>query len=181
MNKQLIQERVTYMESKNAIIYYSWIGNTHVIATEIQRLTGFDIIRIEEEKHREFGKIAGAAMGAFFGMKNKIKAMDFSLKDYDNIILGCQVWAGKTTPAINTFLKKADFTGKKVWILMTMADANPPKKAIDSVTRRIEKKGGKVAGVFSQTAKWDPKTNKPIELEEVKENIEEWVLKFGKR
>lgn len=168
------------MESKSAIIYYSWIGNTHVIATEIQRLTGFDLIRIEEEKHREFGKIAGAAMGAFFGMKSKLKAMDFSLKNYENIILGCQVWAGKTTPAINAFLKMADFTGKNVWILITMADANPPKKAIDSVTGCIEKKGGKVAGVFSQTAKWDPKTNKPIELEEVTENIQNWVLNFEK-
>lgn len=94
-------------------------------------------------------------------MKSRIKTMDFSLKDYDNIIFGCQVWAGKTTPAINAFLKMADFTDNKVWIVITMADVKPPQKSINSITKRIEKKGGTITGVFAQTAKWNPKTNIP--------------------
>lgn len=38
------------MGKNGAIIYYSWIGNTKVVAEEIQRLIGSDILRIEEKR-----------------------------------------------------------------------------------------------------------------------------------
>jgi len=98
------------MEGNSIIVYYSWVGNTAVIAKEIQKQTGYKIIRLEEAKERGFKKISGAALGAVLGIKSKLKPVDFSLKGYDNLFLGAQVWVGKTTPAINTFLAKADFT-----------------------------------------------------------------------
>nr|WP_154706101.1 hypothetical protein [Planococcus salinarum] len=55
------------MKNSSLIVYYSWIGSTEVVAKEIQRLTGFEIQRIEEKKNRKLGKIPGAAMGAFLG------------------------------------------------------------------------------------------------------------------
>jgi hypothetical protein len=39
--------------------------------------------KIEEEKTRKFGKVAGAAMAAVFGLKSRIKPMDFALEDYE--------------------------------------------------------------------------------------------------
>ncbi|MEI7667561.1 MAG: hypothetical protein WCI62_01020, partial [Erysipelotrichaceae bacterium] len=73
--------------SNKVIVYYSWVGNTEVVAKEIQRLTGFELIRIEEKKDRKFGNIMGAAMGAFFGFQSGIKPIDFSLQKYDTVFL----------------------------------------------------------------------------------------------
>lgn len=166
-----------FMEGKSLIVYYSWVGNTEVVAKEIQRRTGFDMEKIEEYKQRKLGSIMGAAMGAAMGFASRLKPMDFSLKGYENVFLGAQVWAGKTAPAINRYLQKARFDGKKVWLFVTKADEKVPQKVIDSITGRIEKKGGKVLECLSLTAKWDPKTNIPIAPESVQASVDEWLKK----
>lgn len=163
------------MVKNGVIIYYSWIGNTKVSAEEIHRLTSFDLLRIEEKKVRQFGNIMGAAMGAFFGLRSNIKAMDLSLKNTDNIFIGTPVWAGKTPPAFNKFLSKANFKGKHVWVFITKADEKIPQKVIESINIRIEKKGGKVMDSLSLTTQWDPKTNIPITAEEVRTIIQDWI------
>lgn len=165
------------MKGKSLIVYYSWLGNTEVVAKEIQRQTGYDLLRIEEKTDRRPGSIMSAAMGAFFGFKSKLKPMDYLMADYENILLGAQVWAGNTAPAINAYLGKACFEDKKVWLFITKADENVPQKVIDSITHRIEKKGGKVMDSISITTQWDPKTNIPISPEAVKDNISKWLNK----
>lgn len=165
------------MKNKSLIVYYSWVGNTAVVAKEIQRLTNFDIQKIEEEKNRTLGKIAGAAMGAVLGLKSSIKPMDFELEQYETIFLGAQVWAGKTSPAINKYLENASFKDKEVWLFITKGDEKVPQKVIDSMTKRIEKKGGRVVDSISITTKWDPKTNIPIAPEEVQGLVYDWLKK----
>ena len=163
------------MEGKSVIVYYSWVGNTEVVAKEIQKFTGFDIQKIEENKIREFGKIAGGAMWAFGGLKSHIKPMDYELSSYRNAFLGVQVWAGKTSPAVNRYLHNVNLKDKKVWLFITKSDDKEPQKFIDSITRRIEKKGGKVVNSISITTKWEPKTNIPISTAEVEGRINTWL------
>jgi flavodoxin len=170
-----VRKGSVFMVKNGVIIYYSWIGNTKVSAEEIQRLTSFDLLRIEEKKVRQFGNIMGAAMGAFFGLRSNIKEMDLSLKNSDNIFIGTPVWAGKTPPAFNKFLSKVNFKGKNVWVFITKADEKIPHKVIDSINKRIEKKGGKVMDSLSLTTQWDPKTNIPIKAEEVRTMIQAWI------
>jgi flavodoxin len=165
------------MGKNSVIVYYSWVGNTKAAAEEIQALTGFDLLKIEEKKERKLGHIMGAAMSAFLGLRSSIKPMDFSLEKYDSVFLGTPVWAGKTPPAVNKFLSKANFTGKKVWLFITKADEKIPQKVIDSITSRIENKCGKVMDCLSLTTKWDPKTNIPITAEEIRSTVQNWVEK----
>jgi len=167
------------MEGKSVIVYYSWVGNTEVVAKEIQRLSGFDIQKIEEKKNRKPGNIAGGAMGAFFGLKSSIKPIDFELASYKNIFLGIQVWAGKTPPAVNRYLSNVCLKNKNVWIFVTKSDEKVPQKFIDSVTRRIEKKGGKVMNDLSITTKWTPETSMPISPADVEKIINDWLTKDG--
>lgn len=159
------------MPCKSLIVYYSLIGNTDAVAKEIQSQTGFDIQRIEEQKPRRKGNIPGAGMAALFGFKSKIKAMDLHTDDYDNIFLGAQVWAGKTTPAINSFLSEACFEGKKVWLFITKADPKVHHKIVDTITRRVEEKGGKVMDSIS----FQTTINTVIPREKVKDAINEWL------
>jgi flavodoxin len=165
------------MEGKSIIVYYSWVGNTEVVAKEIQRLTGFDIQKIEEKKYRKPGNIVGGAMGAFFSLKSSIKPIDFELASYKNIFLGIQVWAGKTPPAVNRYLSNVSLKNKNVWLFITKSEEKVPQKFIDSVTRRIEKKGGKVINDLSITTKWTPETNIPISTADVEKIINDWLTK----
>jgi flavodoxin len=161
------------MAGKGLIVYYSWTGNTEAVANEIKAQTSFDILRIDEMKERKNGSVAKAACSAFMGMKSRIKQMDFLMKDYDRVILGAQVWAGKTTPAVNAYLKKADFKGKKVWLFITKADDKVPQKIIDSITKRIENKGGTVMNSISFTT-----TMKTvISPEKFKDDLKDWLIK----
>jgi len=167
------------MKGKSIIVYYSWVGNTEVVAREIQRFTKFDIQKIEEKKDRKFGNIAGGAMSAFLGLKSKIIPMDFELNSCKNIFLGVQIWAGKTPPAVNRYMSKVCFKNKEVWLFITKSDEKVPQKYIDSITKRIEKKGGKVMSNISITTKWDPETNIPISPEEVEERVYAWIKSCG--
>lgn len=162
------------MEGTSVIVYYSWVGNTEVVAKEIQRLSGFDLQKIDETKKRKLGNIAGGAMGAFLGFKSKIEPMDFTLASYENIFLGMPIWAGKTTPAVNRYLSNASFKDKKVRLFITKSDEKEPHKFIGSTTKRIEKRGGKVVDVISITTTWDPATNVPVSPADVEERIDSW-------
>lgn len=158
------------------VIYYSWLGNTKVVAEEIFKLTGGDIIRIEETKERKNGVgLATAAMSALFGIQSKIKPMDFEFEKYDHIFLGLQVWAGHSTPAINTFVNKANLHNKNVYLFVTKAEEKFPSMVIDSITKRIIKRGGNVIDSFSITTKMD----QVISPEGVKEKVDAWIERLN--
>nr|WP_319488777.1 flavodoxin [uncultured Caproiciproducens sp.] len=131
---------------KNLVVYYSWNGNTEVAAKELAAFIGGDLKRIEETKPRK--SFPMAACSAVFGRKSKIRPMDFSMNGYDSVFLGGPVWASKSTPAINAFLEKADFSGKNVYLFITQADDHEPQAVFQTITQRVEKSGGKVAGSF---------------------------------
>ncbi len=156
------------------IVYYSWMGNTEVVAKELNKIIGGDLVKVEEIKNRNAGiGFAGAAISALLGLKSKLNSMDFSLKGYDNIFLGGQVWAGHSTPAINSFINKADFSNKNVYLLLTGADDKVPQKVIDSIKKRVEDRGGRfVDSIFITT-----QMNSVISPEAAREMITTWIDK----
>jgi len=159
---------------KSLVAYYSWTGNTEVVANEIRQLTGADLKKIEEVKPRKSGiGFAGAALSAIIGLKSKLKPMDFTLKSYDTVFLGGPIWASSSAPAMNSYINQADLKGKKVYLFLTEGDDKIPQKVIDSITKRIDKRGGKVAGnIFITT-----KMNSVIAPEAVKGAVSEWIRK----
>lgn len=157
------------------VIYYSWLGNTKVVAEEIQKLTGGDMVRIEETKERKTGAgFASAAMSAFFNMKSKLKPLNFEFEKYNPIFLGTQVWAGHSTPAMNSFIKETNFQNKSVYLFITKADEKEPEKVIGSLVKRIEKRGGTVVDTLSITTKID----QVISPEAIKDKVEAWIEKI---
>jgi len=155
---------------KNLIIYYSRSSNTETVAKEISKAINGDINKIELKKDIGF---MGAAFSAFFGLKGKIKSMDYNLKEYDNIFIGTPVWAGKTSTPINTLLSEANLAGKNVFIFITQADEKTPSLVYESIATRVEAKGGKVIdSFFVQT---DMKN--PITFEQASNPVAEWINK----
>jgi flavodoxin len=159
----------------NLVVYYSWLGNTKIVAEAISKAAGGDLRRIEEVKERRTGAGFGtAALGALLGLKSRLKPMEYDMAGYQNIFLGVQVWASHSTPAINAFISKADFKNKRVFLFVTKADPKMPQKVIDSLTKRIDQKGGKVVDTFGVTTKIDP----VIKPEEISKQVVEWVGKI---
>ncbi|ETA82274.1 flavodoxin family protein [Youngiibacter fragilis] len=139
------------MNDRTLITYYSFTGNTESVANEIQALTGYDSAAIVEKRERKKDSMPLSALTAMLGLRSRLKPMDFKLLGYDRIILGCQVWAWHTTPPINSFISKADWRGKKVFLFITKGDDKVPQKVIDSISSRIRARGGDVVDTLSIT------------------------------
>lgn len=155
---------------KNLIIYYSRTGNTETIAQEISKEVNGEIKKIELIKDISFG---WAGFTSLIGLKGKIKAIDFDLKNYDNIFIGFPVWAGKSSTPINTFLDKVDFKEKNVFVFVTQADNKAPNSVFESIASRVRAKGGNIVdSFFIQT---DMKN--PITSEQSKGHVHDWISK----
>ena len=91
---------------KKVIVYYSYRGNTKSIAEMIQKSTGADIARIE-------------TVVPYDGYCPEIKPLNIDLSKYDEVILGTPVWWYTFAPAMHTFLKENDLSGKTVYPFAT--------------------------------------------------------------
>jgi len=133
---------------KALVVYYSWTGKTELVATSISKVLNADLGKIEEVKTRKgfFGFISGG-YGAAKGKCSRIKPLNLNLNNYNLIFLGTPVWSLKPTPAINTFISKADFKDKKIVLFVTMGGFGG-KKAIKILIDKIKSKGGKVVASF---------------------------------
>ena len=102
---------------KKLIVYFSYTGNTRMIANKIKEKLDCDILEIEtvvpystdydtvvnDEQNNERSKFLP-----------EIKDININLNNYDEIILGTPVWWYRPAPAIRSFLTKYDLTGKTV-------------------------------------------------------------------
>lgn len=103
--------------SKKLVVYYSYTGNTKMIAENIQKKLECDILEIkpvipystdyqtvvDEEQNNESAK-----------KTPEIEKIDVDLRKYDEIIIGSPVWWYTIAPVIRTFLKENDLSGKTI-------------------------------------------------------------------
>jgi flavodoxin len=103
--------------TKMLIIYYSHTGNTKYIAEKIKEKTGGDLFQIEtvrtypsqysaltEEAKRELQE----------GDLPALKKGPPNMSSYDLILVGGPVWWYTVATPVMTFLRQADFAGKRV-------------------------------------------------------------------
>ena len=105
---------------KSLVVYYSRTGTAKFVAETIAAELGSDIEEIIDLKNRE-GKLnyVGAAGDASRGKETKIGPMNRLPSDYDLIIVGTPIWAWSPTPAIRSYLKNNNLSGKKVALFFT--------------------------------------------------------------
>lgn len=155
---------------KNLVVYYSLSGNTEVVANELSDKISGDLIKIGLVKEPGF---AWAAFSAMIGIKGKLKPFDFPVNEYDNIFIGGQVWAGRSSTPINTLLHNTNFNKKNVFVFLTQADDKYPAAVFQSIASRIEKNGGNVVDtIFVQT-----QMKSVIKPEDVRKPIMDWIAK----
>lgn len=124
---------------KNLVVYYSRTGNTEKIAKEIEEKVGCDIQSIIDKKNRKgfFGFIV-AAFDALLSKETEIEPISCNPSEYEMVIIGTPIWAGKMTPAVRTFLKRYKESLDKT-VLFTTSGGEECKKVKESIEELIQK------------------------------------------
>jgi len=117
---------------KSLVVYYTRTGNARFVAETIAAEVGADIEEAVDLKKRSgiLGYLSGGR-DARQGKETEIAPTKKSPADYDLIIVGTPIWAGKPTPAITTYLKKNDLSGKKVAVFFAQGGKKP--QGIDQI------------------------------------------------
>lgn len=108
---------------KVLIVYYSFSGNTRLVAKRIQSMTGGDLVELKpvENYHRpDIEAIAKQQVNE--GYKPKLQNEPIDIGAYDCIFVGTPVWWFSFAPPVGTFLAQHDFKGKKVAPFWTYID-----------------------------------------------------------
>ena len=103
--------------SKSLIIYYSWSGNTEVIADYIAEFTGGDIFKIKPDNEYSSNYqtcLKEAKDDLNSNARPKLQEYLNSISDYDTIYIGYPNWWGTLPMPILSLVEKLDFTGKTV-------------------------------------------------------------------
>ncbi|MDR1483324.1 MAG: NAD(P)H-dependent oxidoreductase [Planctomycetaceae bacterium] len=109
-------------EAKVLIAYFSYTGNTRLVALQIQKQIGGDLFEITTAKpyprkykdcvdiaKKEQNDKARPPLGA--ELKDKVKK---DIADYDVIFIGYPIWWGTLPQVLFTFLDKYDLKGKTI-------------------------------------------------------------------
>jgi flavodoxin len=106
---------------KTLVVYYSRSGNTRRVAEMLIRKLGADSEELVDRNVR--GGLIGwlkSGRDAVKGKETELAPLKRRPKEYDLILVGTPVWASHPTPAVITFLKSHDLTGKRVALFCTM-------------------------------------------------------------
>jgi flavodoxin len=133
------------MSTTIGIIYYSRTGNTRQAAKLLEeKLKEQNItvkaVEIEAVKKPGFFK---AGYAAFRQKELPIKNPTFDLKEFDEIFVGCPIWAHRPAPFVKTFFNKAiNGKAKKVGLFVTGGGPSGSQtKAIDMMKQYAQTPG----------------------------------------
>jgi len=102
---------------KKLIIYYSFEGNTKLIAENIAKTIDADILELKptkEIKTKNFLKFFWGGKQAMMNKKPDLLPLDKKPEDYDIVFIGTPVWAWGPAPPLKTFFDTQKFSCKKI-------------------------------------------------------------------
>lgn len=102
---------------KKIIVYFSYTGNTKMIAERIKRKLHCDILEIipVQAYSEDYDLVVKEEQNNSSSNKMpEIEQIDTDLSKYDEIILGTPVWWYTLAPVIRTFLYQYDLSHKKI-------------------------------------------------------------------
>jgi flavodoxin len=104
--------------AKILVVYYSFEGNTKLIADSIADAVGADRLRLEvvkEQKSHGFIKYLWGGRQVVMKSKPELKQpIEKNAADYDVVFIGTPVWAYSYSPALRTYFSAVKLSGKKI-------------------------------------------------------------------
>lgn len=152
---------MTLTDKKILVAYFSWGGNTKIIAEKIHAQTGGDIFRIEPVTPYP-DDYQTTAYGIAKEQKEKnihppIKNTDVS--SYDVIFVGTPAWWYTMAPPVMTFLEQNNFEGKTIIPFVTHGGGG--SYTIDKDMSKLAKRA-KVLSPYVTYGKGGTNTDKEI-------------------
>lgn len=144
----VVKAEARQAKMKNLIVYYSYTGNTELVAKTLAEIIKADVLKIEDKA--TFSMFKALTVGCAVARKGQawpVQPFNKDVSGYERIFLGAPVWAGMPAPQFNAFVEQVDFTGKEVVVFVTMGRSGQDK-AIKAMTDKIRAKGGKVVSAF---------------------------------
>ena len=138
------------------------------MAEKIAEHLNAELSEVIDKKNRE-GKLNFLTSG-YESIREKVTEIEVKKKvdDYDFVIVGSPVLAGKIAPAIRTFLRNNDFSSKKVAFFVTV-EGDKPNKALNAMKEIISPQTPvEELGI----------TNALKNLEEINNQIADWCKKL---
>lgn len=117
---------------KSLVLYYSLSGNTEKYAKDIADQLHADLLEIKLHKPMPDAKWKQMLFGgkqAVFNEKPGIEDLPETISEYDEIILGTPIWAGKPASPVNTVLTDPKIAEKVVAVFTLSASGNNTKCA----------------------------------------------------
>lgn len=140
-----------------AVVYYSATGNCALAGKALAEKLGAKLIELKEAKQRNLSKVNAAFMMAGFqaamGIRTKLQGQPWQdASGCDVLHLIVPVWASKPAPAINTFISKSGFQGKRVFLYTVQADPKDTAQASrEKLAAKIRNLGGSITGSYGLT------------------------------
>ena len=110
---------------KILLVYYSYTGNTKIIADMIKEKLDCEILELKPKIPfliEDYDVIVNEYQSNESTKKCvEIENINVDLKEYDRIIIGTPVWWYTITPVIREFLKNNDLSQKQVYAFATNA------------------------------------------------------------
>ena len=148
-----------------AVVYYSFEGNTELVAKMIKEYTPeADLIRLvpDKEPPRSFpGKFIFGGNSVLLKEKVMIRSLGADLNDYRAVILASPVWAGSYPPAFAAFFERKRMEGKDVYLIACSASGDA-RNMISRMAAQL--KGNQVMSALSlrSPAKEPEKTREQV-------------------
>ncbi|MDG6223202.1 MAG: flavodoxin [Candidatus Bathyarchaeota archaeon] len=122
---------------KTLVVYFSLTGNTKFVAEKIAEQFGADLCEVTDKTFK-VGKML-FIKGGMAAMREKLSDIEAveSIEDYDLVIVGSPVWAGKIAPPIRTFLVNNNFSGKQVAFFVSIG-GDKPEKTFENLKKTTE-------------------------------------------
>ena len=106
------------------VVYFSYTGNTKMIANKIKKELNCDILEIKTviPYSEDYETVVNDEQNSEASNHlPEIQDINIDLSKYDEIILGTPVWWYRPVPAIRTFLTQNDLSGKTIKSFATNA------------------------------------------------------------
>jgi len=122
----------TPAQKKNVLVaYFSATGTTKKVAQNLAKAVNADIYEIKpltpytsaDLNWHDSNSRSSVEMNDK-SARPEIAGDNFSVKDYDTVLLGFPIWWGTAPRIINTFLEKQDFANKKIIIFATSGSSS---------------------------------------------------------
>jgi DNA-binding transcriptional ArsR family regulator/flavodoxin len=152
-SREMLRRTTRSRAIRACVIFYSFSGITRSIAESIRNASGCDLIEVRTKK--PYSALTAYTTGILHSRKgacDPIEPAGIDVSDYDFLIIGTPVWAGRATPAINAAVRALRGCEGKMAVVFSTYSCEPGD-ALPVLARALADRGVRVMAEISLDAK----------------------------